>query len=256
VRFKSVHLKQHISSTAFVVESFVHKIRLRSDHSIKNLWYRTIAAQLHLLALLLTLVASSVLMLRVASRGNALDVAGCAIFCLAAMLLFGLSALNHLLSDGFVIGEKFEAKLVALDRVAIYLLIAGSYTPVLLHIFLPPTLNVLLAIIWGVAAVGILFTMLMERLPHWAQRRGFSTVLFVLMGWTALFKVSAIFAGLSVVQRFELISMGLSYTIGAVVYALKRPRLFPPLFGYHELWHAMVMVGFTFHYFLVLSFFS
>ena len=75
------------------------------------------------------------------------------------------------------------------------------------------------------------------------------------MGWALVVRIEEIWTNLSTTAILFLVSGGISYTIGAVVYATKKPRLFEPIFGFHELWHLFVLLGFVFHYLLVLSFY-
>jgi hemolysin III len=159
------------------------------------------------------------------------------------------------MGDGFQISKKLERRMEDFDHFAIFLFIAGTYTPFILNVIDPPWNSILLTVIWTVGAAGIVYTHLRPKLPKWAQHRMVYTGIFVLMGWTLVIRLGEALNHLSASGAFLLVAGGLSYTIGAVIYALKRPNLIPGVFGFHELWHVMVLAGYGFHYFLILNFY-
>ncbi len=93
------------------------------------------------------------------------------------------------------------------------------------------------------------------RLPQWARHRFFYTGIFLLMGWLLLIRIGEIFNNLSWSSLALLGAGALSYSVGALIYACKRPNIWKGVFGFHELWHVMVVFGYTFHYLLVLNFY-
>lgn len=228
-------------------ESFVHVISFLK---------RTVAAQLHLLGCFAALVGLLTLQQCVRLKGGE-DVHhyACLIFGLTGIFVFGVSAVFHFMSDGFGISEKLERQMEDLDHISIFLFIAGTYTPFFLNAISTPLNFILLGVIWTVAAIGITYTVFRPRLPAWARHRFVNTGIFVLMGWIFLAYLKEAFAHMTTRELSFLIAGGLAYSTGAVIYAVKKPNFFAGVFGYHELWHVMVLMGFGFHYFMILDFY-
>jgi hemolysin III len=223
---------------------------------MKLYWKRTIAAQLHLIGCIAAMLGLVVLLHYTIAHNDRDQILASLAFGIPGILVFGASALYHFLSDGSLISARLDKWLEDLDHFAIYLFIAGSYTPVLMNTVAQPWRAIMLIGVWAVAISGILYTHFKPRLPLWAQHRFVYTSIFVLMGWLLLIRLAEVFHNLSGLGIFLLAGGGLAYTIGAVIYATKRPRLFADVFGFHELWHIMVMIGFGFHYFLILDFYK
>lgn len=230
-------------------------IRRRPNSTLGLFIARTIAAQTHFLACIAAVVGLIFLVRFAIAKSQLGHVWACAIFGATAILVFATSAIYHFLHDGFHVSSRLERLLEDFDHFAIYLFIAGTYTPFLLNAVSEPWTTVLLIAIWSVAIIGILYTRFKSKLPSWAQHRFVYTGLFVLMGWTILVRIGEIVTRLSSTGLRLLIAGGISYSIGAVVYATRRPRLFVGVFGFHELWHVMVVLGFMFHYFMIASFY-
>jgi hemolysin III len=165
-----------------------------------------------------------------------------AIYTLAAMMLFGISALYH----RFHWGPIGEAVLRRLDHANIFLLIAGTYTP--FGILLLDGLDriVLLATVWGGAALGVLFRVFWVRAPRWLY-----TPIYVALGWVAIFWMNDFYhlGGVAIVTLMA-VGGGL-YSLGAVVYGLKRPNPSPRWFGFHEVFHTCTVAAFATHYIAV-----
>lgn len=129
-----------------------------------------------------------------------------------------------------------------LDHSAIFLLIAGTYTPFCL--LLPPgTGRPLLAVVWGGAAAGVLQSLLWVRAP-----KALSAAVYVLLGWVVVPVLPALRAALGAGAVALLAGGGAAYTLGAVVYAVRRPDPFPRVFGYHEVFHALVIAAAACHF--------
>jgi hemolysin III len=229
-------------------------ISRRPDHSLSRLLKSTIAAQIHFLTALLA-IAGLVLLLPVASRLGPEHFWGTLLFGLTALLVFGVSATYHFVSDGYEVEPALEEFMERLDHWAIYLFIAGSYTPFLINVIASPWKEILLVAIWAMAIIGILYTAFRERLPRWAQSRFVYTLVFVLMGWTLIVRIGEVWARLPATGMTLLLGGAASYSIGAVVYATKRPKLFAGVFGFHELWHVFVSVGYLLHYAMIRAFY-
>jgi hemolysin III len=166
-------------------------------------------------------------------------VIGGAVFLTASVLLFGISGIYH----RGTWGPRGQAILRRMDHSNIYVFIAATYTPLALILLDGASRVILLLLIWCAAVGGLAFRLLWLSAPRWLY-----TVLYVVMGWTALGWLGAFYqaAGLAVV--ILMMAGGVCYTLGAIVYARKRPSPSPTWFGYHELFHVGTITGFVCHY--------
>lgn len=236
--------------------SLLHRhIQKYDDHGPKSFFKRTISAQLHLIGFIAGVIGLFVLVSAAKHHPDSRHFWACLGFGLTSLAVFGASTLYHFLSDGFKISPEFDTWLHHLDHFSIYLFIAGTYTPFILNVIAPPWDVYLLIGIWSIAAIGIMYTSVHPWLPKPLQHRYVATLIYVLMGWTLIIKAPETFAKTSRESGLLLIAGGLSYTLGAIVYAIKKPNPFPGWFGFHEIWHIAVMMGFAFHYFLILGFY-
>jgi hemolysin III len=133
-----------------------------------------------------------------------------------------------------------------LDHSMIYVLIAGTYTPYALLVLRPPWSTVILAVVWGGAAIGIALRMLSGGLKRIQQS------LYMSLGWVALLTLPVTFGTLGWLETLLLFAGGLLYTVGAILFGLQKPGRDAAVFGYHEFWHSMVIGGSLCHYGLVL----
>ncbi len=231
------------------------KIEKRPDHSWPLFFRRTIAAQTHLVTLMMALIGLIYLLPKAEELGP-LHYWGSFAFGVSAIGVFFISSLYHFLHDGYTISPRLIELMETLDHCAIYLFIAGTYTPFLVNAVQEPWKSALMLTVWSMALMGILYTALKHRLPTWAQSRAVYTGLFVMMGWTLLLRIGEIWDSLSETSLVFLLLGAGAYTLGAVVYSLERPALKNRAFGSHEIWHVMVSMGFAFHYAMVLNFYS
>ncbi len=177
--------------------------------------------------------------LLVASWGKPLAVTAFLIYGLSMIGLYTASALYHHLNTGLA----GRIALRKYDHCSIYLLIAGSYTPVCL-LALPGTAGkVLISAIWILAVAGIVLTLAKLDIPRWL-----CTVIYIAMGWMAIFAISPLSQALSAQGMFWLIFGGVLYTIGGVLYAAKWPGRNNPRFGCHEIFHVFILLGSTAHF--------
>ncbi len=165
-----------------------------------------------------------------------------AVFAVTSLLLFGNSALYHRID--WSPGVKRTLKRI--DHANIFLLIAGTYTPMALLALPPAQGTLLLCVVWGVAACGIAFRVFWIGAPRWLY-----VLTYIGLGWAALMYLPALFAANSTMMLLFVIG-GLLYTLGAVAYALKRPNPFPGRFGFHEIFHACTVLAFLCHWTAVL----
>ncbi|MFT2815699.1 PAQR family membrane homeostasis protein TrhA [Leifsonia sp. A12D58] len=165
-----------------------------------------------------------------------------AVFVATSMLLFGNSALYH----RFNWKPRTKLILKRIDHANIFLLIAGSYTPIAV-LALPPSKSILLlSLVWGGALLGIAFRVFWISAPRWLY-----VPLYVAMGWGALAYIVDLFDANAAMMTLILIG-GLCYTIGAVVYGLKKPNPVPGVFGFHEIFHSLTVVAFLCHWVAIL----
>jgi hemolysin III len=162
-----------------------------------------------------------------------------AIFTVTAALLFGVSALLH----RGAWSPRIEGLLRRIDHANIYLIIAGTYTPVAALALPPDRGRTLLLIVWIGALAGVMFRLFWVGAPRWM-----STMLYVVIGWVAAFYVPDLIIGAGSVAVGLIVVGGVLYSVGAIVYAMKRPNPSPIWFGFHEVFHSLTVAAFLVHY--------
>lgn len=168
-----------------------------------------------------------------------------AIFGASLILLYTASAVYHLLN----ISEKVNSILRRIDHMMIYVLIAGTYTPICI-IALPKAWGIsLLVSIWILAVTGIILTIVWFTAPRW-----FTTAIYVLMGWMVAIAFWPLMHSLPEAGLGWLVAGGLLYTVGAVVYGTKWPPIASRWFGFHEIFHLFVIAGSLSHYWLMVRY--
>lgn len=170
---------------------------------------------------------------------SAAAVAACSVYAASALLLFGTSGVYH----RGAWGPRGEAVLRRLDHANIFLIIAGTYTPLAVLLLPQRQQTVLLSLVWAGAAAGIAFRVWWIRAPRWLY-----TLCYIALGWAAVFYLPAFARSGGPAVVVLVITGGLLYTAGAVVYGLKRPDPWPCWFGFHEVFHALTLAAFTAHY--------
>jgi hemolysin III len=228
-------------------------IRYRSDHNLLEFFRRTVSAQLHTVGLFLMFPAGAYLLPLAYHSGGWPHFLACLAFIVTGSLVFFASSLVHFAADGFDIDPSLHRFLENLDHYSIYLFIAGTYTPFVLSAISQVWQVPILIAIWTIAIVGILYTTFKRKLPPRLRSRAVDTGIFVLMGWTLVIRINEVLFEVPRDAFHFLVAGGLAYSIGAVVYVIKRPKLFAGFFGYHELWHVLVLIGAGFHYLMILS---
>src|SRR6476620_11508292 len=162
-----------------------------------------------------------------------------AVFGLTAAMLFGTSAVYH----RGTWSPRVQGVLKRLDHSNIFLIIAGTYTPFALLLLPPEQSRTLLLIVWAGALAGVLFRVLWVGAPRWLY-----TPVYVALAWVAVFYLGPLlhFGGVAIVTLIAV--GGLLYTLGAVVYGIKRPNPSPRWFGFHEIFHTLTVAAFAVHY--------
>ena len=165
-----------------------------------------------------------------------------AVFVLSSMLLFGNSALYH----RFNWKPRTRVILKRIDHANIFLLIAGSYTPITVLALPTDKAVLLLSLVWGGAILGIAFRVFWINAPRWLY-----VPLYLLLGWGALVFIVDLFQANAVMMTLILVG-GLCYSVGAIVYGLKKPNPVPGVFGFHEIFHTLTVVAFLCHFVAIL----
>lgn len=161
------------------------------------------------------------------------------VFSGTAALLFGVSALLHRGNWS----PRTESVLRRFDHANIYLIIAGTYTPFAMLSLPPDQGRLLLVIVWSGAVAGVFLRVFWITAPRWL-----TTLLYVVVGWVAVLFLPGLVDGAGVLVVTLIIAGGVLYTIGAVVYAAKRPNPSPEWFGFHEVFHTFTVAAFAVHY--------
>jgi hemolysin III len=169
-----------------------------------------------------------------------------AIYAASVSALFGVSALYHRVTWN----GPARRRLRRLDHAMIFLLIAGTYTPVGLLVLSGTLATVVLAIVWGGAVAGTILELAWTGAPRWL-----GGTVYLALGWVAVVAMPQLFAQLGMAGGLLIVAGGLAYSVGAAVYALRRPDPVPAVFGYHEVFHLLVIAGVAAH-FLAISLFA
>ncbi len=194
---------------------------------------------------LLALVVLVVALGMAIQTGNSGHVIGFGVFGLSLVALYTASALYHLLP----LSAAAVARLRLLDHTMIFVLIAGTYTPVCLVALHGGWRWGLLGLIWGLAVGGIVLKLRWRRMPRWL-----STTLYELMGLIAVIAVPALAHAIPLGGLAWLLTGGLAYSVGALIYARNRMTLIPGVLGPHELWHLFVLAGSACHVWALLRY--
>jgi hemolysin III len=165
------------------------------------------------------------------------------IYGLGVMFLFFCSANYHRLKRA----ENERTVWRTLDHFAIFVMIAASYTPIVWIWFDEPWRTGVLVLQWGVTVVGLAFKIFVPKAPRWV-----GPLLYLLMGWVAVLAIVPLYRKMPFPAFLDLFLGGVWYTVGAIIYALKKPNFRPGVFGFHELFHLFILAGAITHGSMVL----
>lgn len=198
-----------------------------ADASVKPLfrgWQHLIATPLSLAASIVVTVLAPTSATRLAS----------AVYLVCSLLLFGISATYHCFywANGW---DKFWQRL---DHSNIFLLIAGTYTPLCVALLPLADTTFVLSLVWGGAGAGIVFSLFWPDAPRWL-----TVLCYVALGWVAIWYIPKLWAAGGARVVILIAAGGVLYTIGAVIYALKRPNPSPKWFGFHEIFHTFTVLA-------------
>jgi hemolysin III len=168
-----------------------------------------------------------------------------AVYGAALIAMFSASSAYHLV----VARPEVTRVLRKLDHVAIYFLIAGTYTPVCLHFFTGTWRWALPALVWALALLGAALKLAFIQAP-----RGVTAGVYLLMGWLSVVAIGEMLSTMPPGALAWLFAGGAFFTLGALVYIFKRPDFLPGVFGFHEVWHIFVILGCLSHYVLIAAY--
>lgn len=199
------------------------------------------SALTHFIAMLLAAFAAAPLLAKAARYTSRESVVALSIFCVSMILLYGASAAYHSLN---LSGRPLRI-FRKIDHMMIFVLIAGSYTPICLAVLGGKLGCTLLAVIWGLALFGMILKACWITCPKW-----FSSVIYIAMGWACVAVFGPLLQILPTAAFLWLLAGGIIYTIGGVIYALKLPLFNAKheFFGSHEIFHLFVMAGSFCHF--------
>jgi hemolysin III len=175
--------------------------------------------------------------------GRAAAVAGALIFGVALLVMYTISSLYHSVPWS----QKWKTRLQKVDHSMIFLVVAGTFTPIAIASLDGTALVIALSMAWGIAVTGIVLKAIIPEI-----KTGLSVTLQMIMGWSALIWMPWVWTELGAGAVTLIALGGLCYTLGTVIFTAKRPRLLPRTFSYHELFHVMVIAGSTFHFVAIL----
>lgn len=201
----------------------------------------------HFIAMILAIFAAGPLLIRASVKHDSLHVFSLAIFIFSMILLYAASTTYHTLD----ISPKINKILKKFDHMMIFILIAGTYTPVCLIVLNNSMGYLLCGIVWAIALIGILIKALWIHCPKW-----FSSILYIGMGWVCVIAITQLLNALSPAAFGWLLAGGILYTIGGIIYALKLSvfNAKHKCFGSHEIFHLFVMAGSACHFVLMFQY--
>lgn len=200
------------------------------------------SALTHGLGAVLALIGAAALLFRAAGRGDWKAFWLFSVYGLSMVCLYTASALYHSLNTS----RATRLALRKYDHCSIYLLIAGSYTPICLTALEGHGGGALLGSVWGMAGAGMILTLTRLTIPRWL-----SSAIYLFMGWLALFAIVPLHRTLPPEGFAWLLAGGGMYTVGGVLYAVKWPGRHNPRFGCHEIFHMFVLLGSACHFVLM-----
>lgn len=201
----------------------------------------------HFIGMMMAIFAAVPLLIRALHRPGKIYVCSLAIFIISMILLYAASTIYH----SFDVSERVNRILRKIDHMMIFVLIAGSYTPICLLVLKGRQGYILLTLVWGIAIAGILVKAFWITCPKW-----FSSVLYIGMGWVCVLAFTQIINSLAPAAFGWLLAGGIIYTIGGIIYALKLPifNARHQNFGSHEIFHLFVMGGSFCHFIVMYNF--
>lgn len=211
---------------------------------MKHYLREPVNALTHLSGAVLSLIGTIVLLTTPNTPLSMTAIVSVIIFGLSLMALYTTSGIYHLVNTT----DSILLRLKKLDHAMIFVLIAGSYTPFCMLALTGAWKWSIIITVWSLAILGIVLKVFWINMPRWL-----STGFYIGIGWIAAFALKPLYASLSMGGFMYLVLGGLMYTIGGVIYGLKKPNISPE-FGFHEIFHIFVMLGSASHYWAILRY--
>ncbi|GAB6268965.1 MAG: hemolysin III family protein [Smithella sp.] len=169
------------------------------------------------------------------------------IYGISVVFLFSASSLYH----AFKKKENELSFWRRMDRLAIFFMIAGTFTPVCYFYLDGPYKWSMIAFQWSLVGVGLISQIFFPRAP-----RTLYAVIYLFMGWSGIFTIKQMLSNMSISQSVLMLSGAAAFTIGGIIYAIKKPKMIPGIFSFHELFHIMVLIGGVLHYAMIYGVYS
>ncbi len=195
----------------------------------------------HLAASCFALVGSALLIAQAGAQGDVWKIVGFSVYAFSVLMLFVSSTLHH----GIDRGPRVNELLRTLDYDSVFLLIAGSVTPLVLVLFRNTYGWAVLGAVWVIAAIGITLRSVLRTLPKYV-----TNTLYIVLGWMPVLLAGA-GASLPFGAYALMAAGGVVYSVGFVLFVVEKPNPLPGVLGFHEIWHVLVVVGALLHYLLM-----
>ncbi len=199
----------------------------------------------HMAGALGSVVALTLMVVFAALKADVWHIVSFAIFGTTLILMYTASFLYH----GLRVSDKALLVFKRIDHIMIFMVIAGSYTPICLVPLRGPWGWSIFGTVWGMALSGIVLKIFFIHVPRWV-----STLIYLIMGWLCVIAIYPLVKTLDPICLFWLGLGGLFYSFGALVYTIKKPDPFPAVFGFHEIWHLFVLSGSACHFWLAFKY--
>ncbi|MGN0467060.1 MAG: hemolysin III family protein [Lachnospiraceae bacterium] len=234
----------HSQKSIYTQNNFT--VSSRQNHPLKNTFVHLKdpgSAITHGIGAILSLLAIYPLLKKTFFGANSNHILSIAIFILSMVILYTASTIYHSIRCS----KEKETILRKLDHAMIFVLIAGSYTPICRIVLTGKTGTILLAFVWGLSILGILFKIFWITCPKYL-----SSILYIALGWACIFAFVPLIHSLSAPAFALLLIGGILYTVGGIIYAIKPPIFqIAKYFGNHEVFHIFVMLGSLCHFLVI-----
>lgn len=199
----------------------------------------------HLIGAFISVIALIVMLFTAIERRDVWEIVSFSIFGASLIMLYTASSVYHIVNAP----DDVIKVLRKLDHSMIYVLIAGTYTPICLILLRGKVGYIMLSVIWFLAITGIVCKMFFMNIPRWIY-----TTIYIIMGWLVVTAIVPLIKASSLSAVLWLVIGGVLYTTGGVIYILKKPNFIPKWLGFHEIFHIFIMLGSICHFIFIYKF--
>ncbi|EYE88592.1 hemolysin [Fervidicella metallireducens AeB] len=199
----------------------------------------------HLIGAVVSVIALVVMLFTAIERRDVWEIVSFSIFGASLIMLYTASSVYHIVNAP----DEVIKVLRKLDHSMIYVLIAGTYTPICLILLRGKIGYIMLSVIWFLAITGIVCKMFFMNIPRWIY-----TTIYIIMGWLVVIAIVPLIKASSLTAVLWLVVGGVFYTTGGIIYILKKPNFIPKWFGFHEIFHIFIMLGSICHFIFIYKF--